>query len=93
MHQPLPYLCDYHGYSIIVSLYEPFSYKKVSVNPLWQQAMREELKALTNTHTWHFVDILFGKSILQSKWVYKIKTHVYGLVECYKIQLLIKGFI
>lgn len=54
--------------------------------------MREELEALTNTHTWDFVDILFGKSILQSKWIYKIKTHVYGLVECYKIQLLIKGF-
>lgn len=37
--QPLPHLRDYHCYSAIVSLHEPFFYIKASKNPFWKLAM------------------------------------------------------
>lgn len=38
-----PYLCDYHCYSTMFHYHEPQSYKEASEDPLWQQAMQEEL--------------------------------------------------
>ncbi|XP_016901897.1 uncharacterized mitochondrial protein AtMg00810-like [Cucumis melo] len=40
-----------------MSLDEPSSYKEASTNPLWQQAMNDELQALEKTHTWDYVDL------------------------------------
>ena len=40
------HLRDYHCFSAFTSLYEPSTYKEASTNPLWQQAMSEELQAL-----------------------------------------------
>ena len=36
--------------------------------------------------------LLLGKSSIGSCWVYKIKTKLDGLVECYKVRLVAKGF-
>ena len=39
-----PYsLADFHCYSAIATLHEPRSYREASTDPLWQQAMSEEL--------------------------------------------------
>ncbi len=50
VRRPPSYLHDYHCYSTIVSLHEPSSYREASTNPLWQQAMQEELQALSKTY-------------------------------------------
>ncbi|KAJ4716916.1 Reverse transcriptase, RNA-dependent DNA polymerase [Melia azedarach] len=39
-------LRDYHCFSTTLSLYEPQSYSEACSNPVWQQAMAEELQAL-----------------------------------------------
>ena len=44
-----------------MSLVEPSLYKEASTNPLWQQAMDEEVQALEKTHTWDYVDLPLGK--------------------------------
>uniref|UniRef100_A0A2N9G2B9 Integrase catalytic domain-containing protein n=1 Tax=Fagus sylvatica TaxID=28930 RepID=A0A2N9G2B9_FAGSY len=36
----------------VLSLHEPHTYREACTNPLWQQAMIEELQALEKTHTW-----------------------------------------
>ncbi|TYK17109.1 retrotransposon protein [Cucumis melo var. makuwa] len=46
-----PHLKEYRCFSIIMSLDEPSSYKEANTNPLWQQAMDDELQALAKTHT------------------------------------------
>lgn len=51
VRNPPTYLRDYHCFAALVSLYEPQSYKEACTNPLWQQAMQEELQALDKTHT------------------------------------------
>uniref|UniRef100_A0A2N9IDW1 Reverse transcriptase Ty1/copia-type domain-containing protein n=1 Tax=Fagus sylvatica TaxID=28930 RepID=A0A2N9IDW1_FAGSY len=61
-------------------------------NPLWQQAMADELDALHKTHTWDMTTLPPGKSAVGCKWVYKIKTRADGSVERYKAHLVAKGF-
>ena len=54
--------------------------------------MTEELQALEKTHTWDLVDLLRGKSAIDCKWVYKIKTKFDGTIERYKTRLISKGY-
>ena len=48
---PPAHLCDYSYFSVVLSLHEPHTYREACTNPLWQQAMTEELQALEKTHT------------------------------------------
>ncbi|GKU93778.1 hypothetical protein SLEP1_g7344 [Rubroshorea leprosula] len=92
VRNPPNYLRDYHCFLAITSLHEPQSYQEASFNPLWQQAMQDELQAHENTHTWALVDLLAEKSLIGCKWVYKIKTRSDSSVERYKARLVAKGF-
>ncbi|XP_023761615.1 uncharacterized protein LOC111910054 [Lactuca sativa] len=75
-----------------IHLSEPESYKEVVLDPLWQNAMAEELTALHQTHTWDLVSLPPGKHTIGCRWVYKIKTKVDGSVERYKARLVAKGY-
>ena len=54
--------------------------------------MKKELDALSKNHTWDLVTLPLGKSVVDCKWIYKIKTHFDGSIECYKAHLVAKGF-
>jgi hypothetical protein len=86
------HLYDYHCYSALATLHEPHFFREAHTNPLWQNAMSEELNALTKTHTWDLVDLPIGKTAVGCKWVYKIKTKSDEFVERYKACLVAKGF-
>ena len=86
------HLRDFHCFSALASLQEPQTFHEASSNPLWQQAMKEELDALHKTRTWDLVDLPSGKSVICCKWVYKIKTRSYGTVDRYKAWLVARGF-
>jgi hypothetical protein len=45
-------------------LFEPSSNKETILDPLWQQAMDEELSALHKTNTWDLVPLSSGKSVV-----------------------------
>jgi hypothetical protein len=75
------HLRDYHCFSTIMSHHEPQTYREASSNPHWQQAMKDEIQALTKAHTWDLVDLPSGKSLIGCKWIFKIKTHSDGSVD------------
>ena len=61
---PPPYLTDYHYSYTLVTLYESHTYYEAHTDPLWQQAMNEELDALHKNHTWDMVDLPPGQSVV-----------------------------
>ena len=89
---PPPYLTDYHFSFTLATLYESHTYREAYTDPLWQQAMNEELNALHKNHTWDMVYLPPGQSVVDYKWVYKIKTKADGSIERYKARLVAKGF-
>ena len=60
----LSHLRDFHCFSTLASLQEPQTFREASSNPLWQQAMKEELDALHKTRTWELVYLPSGKSAI-----------------------------
>ena len=86
------HLRDFHCFSALASLQEPQTFHDASSNPLWQQAMKEELDALHKTRTWDLVDLPSRKSAIGCKWVYKIKNQSNGTVDRYKARLVDRGF-
>ena len=86
------HLRDFHCFSALVSLQEPQTFCEASFNPLWQQAMKEDLNALHKTGTWDLVDLPSRKTTIGCKWVYKIKTRLDDTINRYKARLAAKGF-
>ena len=54
--------------------------------------MKEELDALSKNHTWDLVTLPSRKSVVDCKWIYKIKTHSDRAIERYNACLVAKCF-
>ena len=59
--EPPARLKEFHCYFSLATLHKPCLFCKASSHPRWQEAMSEELHALTNTRTWDLVDLPLGK--------------------------------
>lgn len=54
--------------------------------------MQNELHALSLNNTWQVTSLPPNKVLIGCKWVFKIKYHANGGVECYKARLVAKGY-
>jgi hypothetical protein len=54
--------------------------------------MEQEFKALLHNETWKLVPPISGVNVIDFKWVFKVKKHVDGSIERYKVRLVAKGF-
>ena len=71
---------------------EPETYEEACTQTEWKQAMKEEIKALKDNHTWDLVTKKEGMKIIPNKWVFKVKRNVDGSLARYKARLVAKGF-
>ena len=62
---------------------EPTTYEEASVHQVWRDAMMEEYNSIMKNGVWEVVPRLEGKSLVTSKWLYKIKHDVDGSIENY----------
>ncbi|CAM8937311.1 unnamed protein product [Rhodiola kirilowii] len=71
---------------------EPTSFTQAAKDSQWLEAMQKEISALEVNDTWVITDLPQGKTIVDCKWVYKVKFLADGSVERYKARLVAKGF-
>lgn len=83
------YKCALSAYS---SILEPSSFHQASQDPAWINVMKLEIVALEENEIWSIVDLPAGKTLIQCKWVYKVKYKASGEVERYQARLVAKGY-
>ena len=71
---------------------EPKTYEEACTQTEWKQAMKEEIKALNDNHTWDLVTKKEGMKIIPNKWVFKVKRNADSSLARYKARLVAKGF-
>lgn len=59
---------------------EPSIYEKVSTHSMWKDSMVEEYASIMKNDVWEVVPRPEGKSMVTSRWLYKIKYDVDGSI-------------
>ncbi|GJT51504.1 retrotransposon protein, putative, ty1-copia subclass [Tanacetum coccineum] len=76
-------------------LNEPTSYKAAmldSESNKWIDAMNAEIQSMMDNMVWVLVDLPPGCKTVRSKWIFKKKTDMDGIVHTYKARLVAKGY-
>ncbi|GJT59589.1 retrotransposon protein, putative, ty1-copia subclass [Tanacetum coccineum] len=79
----------------IGDLNEPTSYKAAmldSKSNKWIDAMNAEIQSMMDNMVWVPVDLPPGCKTVGSKWIFKKKTDMDGIVHTYKARLVTKGY-
>jgi hypothetical protein len=71
---------------------EPSYYEEASSQPVWRDAMMEEYQSIMKNDVWDIVPRLEGKSVVTSKWIYKIKHPSDESIEKHKAIFVARGF-
>ena len=74
---------------------DPVSFKEAvesNNSKKWYNAMKEELKSMTDNNVWVMTELPEGSKRVSCKWVFKTKRDSLGNVERYKARLVAKGY-
>jgi len=85
----------YTGYMALMSkciVTEPSSFQEAVEDPAWVDAMVEEYDSIVRNSAWEIVPRPEGKSVVGSRWIYKVKQAADGSVEKYKARFVARGF-
>ncbi|KAJ7954402.1 Retrovirus-related Pol polyprotein from transposon TNT 1-94 [Quillaja saponaria] len=78
--------------STLSSVSIPQDWKEALADPKWEDAMVEEMKALSKNDIWELASLPHGKRAVGCKWVFTIKRKADGTIERYKARLVARGF-
>lgn len=70
----------------------PHTFKQAAYDSNWLAAMKLELNALKNNHTWEIIPKPPDKHIVDCKWLFKVKYLPNGCIERYNARLVSRGF-
>ncbi|GKA45588.1 retrotransposon protein, putative, ty1-copia subclass [Tanacetum coccineum] len=76
-------------------LNEPTSYKAATLDSesnKWIDAMNAEIQSMMDNMVWVLVDLPPSCKTVRSKWIFKKKTDMDGIVHTYKAHLISKGY-
>ena len=71
---------------------EPTSYEEVAEKKEWKDAMIEEYQSIVKNDVWDVVPISKEKTMVSSKWIYKMKHSLDDNVEKCKARFMEHGF-
>jgi hypothetical protein len=83
---------DYVAPMSSISDVEPSSFEEVDKLQVWKDAMLEEYRSIIKNNVWDIVLRPKDKSVVSSKWIYKIKHASDGSVENFKARFVARGF-
>ena len=67
---------------------EPSSFEEVVQEPTWVDAMVEKYDSIFKNSAWEIVPRPMGKSVVGSRWIYKVKKATDGSIEKYKARFV-----
>ncbi|GJT69961.1 retrotransposon protein, putative, ty1-copia subclass [Tanacetum coccineum] len=76
-------------------LNEPTSYKAAMLDPesnKWLDVMNAEMQSMIDNKVWVLIDLPPNCKTVGSKWIFKKKTDMDGIVHTYKTRLVSKGY-
>nr|GEV23094.1 hypothetical protein [Tanacetum cinerariifolium] len=76
-------------------LVEPANYKAAFLDPKfekWLNAMNVEMQSMKDNEVWVLVELSPNGKTIGSKWLFKKKTNMDGVVHTYKARLVAKGY-
>ncbi|GJV21188.1 retrotransposon protein, putative, ty1-copia subclass [Tanacetum coccineum] len=79
----------------IGDLDEPANYKAALLDPeseKWLDAMNVEIQSMKDNEVWNLVYLHPNGKTVHSKWLFKKKTNIDGVVHTFKARLVAKGF-
>jgi hypothetical protein len=71
---------------------KPSCHGEASGEQVWKDTMIEEYQSILKNDVWDVVPRPEGKSVVTSKWIYKIKHGDDGSIEKYKERFVARGF-
>jgi hypothetical protein len=71
---------------------EPTTFEEVIQKKQWKEAMTKEHQSIMKNDVWEIVPRPKEKSVVTSKWVYKIKHAADRSVDKYKARFVARGF-
>jgi hypothetical protein len=71
---------------------EPTTFEEAVKKGQWKEAMAEEHQSIMKNEVWKIVSRPKEKSMVTSKWVYKIKHAAEGRVDKYKARFVTREF-
>jgi hypothetical protein len=71
---------------------EPSNFEEATSRQVWRDAMMEEYNSIMKNDVWEVVPRPEGKSVVTSKWLYKLKHVADGNIEKYKACFVARGF-
>ena len=71
---------------------KPSSFEEAMQEPTWVDAMVEEYDSIVINSAWEIVPRPVGKSVVGSRWIYKVKQAADGSIEKYKAIFVSRGF-
>ena len=67
-------------------------FEEAAKEPTWVDAMVEEYDSIVRNIAWQIVPRPVGKSVVGSRWIYKVKQAADGSIEKYKARFVAQGF-
>jgi hypothetical protein len=71
---------------------EPSSFEEETNQQVWWDAMVEEYASILRNDVWDIMSRPQGKSIVSSRWLYKIKYVADGSIQKFKVRFVARGF-
>jgi hypothetical protein len=90
--KPPERFCSYIAMVSSIQEFEPSTFEEASSRQVWRDAMMEEYNSIMKNDVWEVVPRPEGKSVVTSRWLYKLKHVVDGSIEKYKARFVARGF-